>query len=367
MKPYRAAVIGRTGRGNYGHDLDQAWLGLPNVTMVAIADEDAAGREQALRRTGALRGYEDYRQMLSCEQPDFVSVAPRWLDCHAEMMLACIEAGVRGILCEKPFVRTPAEADAVLEAAQRAGTQIAVAHQSRVLPHIHRAREMVRRGDLGQVHTLIGHGKGDHRGGGEDLWVLGTHTLDLMRFLAGDPAWVSACVQVEGREITRSDVYEGGEQVGPIAGDSIWAMYAFPNGITGLYESHRNQGGSGGRFGLEIHGSEGILVIRPGEGFEVRYFPQSYAPTRNPVEWQRLPMPEWESAPRGLAWANQILARDLVAAVEEDRNPISSGADGRWAVEMILGVYAAQLAGSRVSLPLADRRHPLAPESRGRV
>ena len=42
VKTYRAAVIGRTGRGNYGHGLDLAFQKIPNVTVVAVADEDAA-------------------------------------------------------------------------------------------------------------------------------------------------------------------------------------------------------------------------------------------------------------------------------------------------------------------------------------
>ena len=55
---------------------------------------------------------------------------------------------------------------------------------------------------------------------------------------------------------------------------------------------------------------------------------------------------------------NAYLVRDLIAAFEEGREPISSGRDARWAIEMILGVYAAHRHG-RTPLPLADREHPL--------
>jgi hypothetical protein len=37
---YRAAVVGETGRGNYGHGLDLAFAGLPGVEVVAVAGED---------------------------------------------------------------------------------------------------------------------------------------------------------------------------------------------------------------------------------------------------------------------------------------------------------------------------------------
>ena len=46
-KIYRAAAIGRTGRGNYGHGLHLAYKGLENVEFVAVADPDDAGREKA--------------------------------------------------------------------------------------------------------------------------------------------------------------------------------------------------------------------------------------------------------------------------------------------------------------------------------
>ena len=90
---YRVAVIGRTGRGNYGHGLDVVWNAIENSTVVAVADEDVAGRKSAAQRTKAANAYADYRKMLEKERPQIVSVAPRWLDCHRDMVLACAEYG----------------------------------------------------------------------------------------------------------------------------------------------------------------------------------------------------------------------------------------------------------------------------------
>src|SRR5262245_45699803 len=83
--PYRPAVIGRTGRGDYGHGLDVAVLGHPRLRVVAVADEDPAGRAAAARRLGVENAYGDYRAMLAKERPQFVVVAPRWLDGHKDM------------------------------------------------------------------------------------------------------------------------------------------------------------------------------------------------------------------------------------------------------------------------------------------
>src|SRR5690606_32760507 len=77
MKKYRVAVIGRTGRGDYGHDLDTVWLDMPEAEIVAVADESETGRAKAKERLKASAAYADYREMLRKEKPDLVSVAPR--------------------------------------------------------------------------------------------------------------------------------------------------------------------------------------------------------------------------------------------------------------------------------------------------
>src|SRR5436309_13983632 len=114
---YRVAVIGRTGKGNYGHGLDVVWKALDNVRLVAVADENEKGRAAAAQRLGAPNAYADYRQMLDREQPHIVSVAARWLDQHHDMVIACARAGA-SILLEKPFARTLAEADEMVRACE---------------------------------------------------------------------------------------------------------------------------------------------------------------------------------------------------------------------------------------------------------
>src|SRR5262245_58428155 len=103
-KVYRVAVIGRTGKGNYGHGLDVVWKALDNVRLVAVADEDEKGRAAAARRLGVANAYADYREMLEKERPQVVSVADRWLDAHKDMVVACARAGA-SVFLEKPMAR----------------------------------------------------------------------------------------------------------------------------------------------------------------------------------------------------------------------------------------------------------------------
>ena len=56
---FRAAVIGHTGGGDYGHGYDRIFNGLNQVEVVAVADPDAAGARKAAERCGAKRTYAD--------------------------------------------------------------------------------------------------------------------------------------------------------------------------------------------------------------------------------------------------------------------------------------------------------------------
>jgi hypothetical protein len=85
---YRVAIIGHTGRGNYGHDWDLTWNSIPNAEVVAVADPDETGRTRALPRSRGRKGYADYREMLGKERPDIVTICPRWLDQRVAMVTA---------------------------------------------------------------------------------------------------------------------------------------------------------------------------------------------------------------------------------------------------------------------------------------
>jgi len=355
MKNYRVAVIGRTGKGNYGHGLDVVWNDFPNCKVVAVADENEAGGKAAAERLKAPAVYTDYQKMLREEKPDIVSVAPRWIDAHHDMVVASAEAHA-SIFLEKPMCRTPAEADAMIAACERAHVKLVIAHQMRLSPAVAELRDRIGRGDIGQLLELRSRGKEDARAGGEDLMVLGTHAFDLMRVIAGDPQWCFAHVTVAGRDMEMRHVRAGAEGIGPLAGDGLAAMYGFTNGIHGYFGSTRNDDRTGLRWGLDFYGSQGVIQMRAGMDPAV-YALRSNTWTTEKAAWERVPR---RPGAAGQAGANNRLVADLIEAIEHDRNPRSSGYDGRWSLEMILAVYASHRSGARVRLPLEDRRHPLA-------
>jgi len=366
-KKYRAGVIGRTGRGNYGHGLDRVYLEMDEVEIVAVADDNPEGLKEAGKRLGTSNLYSDYQEMLKKEKFDIVSVCPRWVAPHHDMVLAVAEAG-SCVFLEKPMAKTLAEADAMLEACDKAGVTMGVAHQGRMHAAVHYGKKLLQDGAIGTILSAQIRGKEDRRGGGEDLMVLGTHMFDTLRLMLDvDPEWMFAHVSMaDGSPITKADVVEGPEEMGLIAGDHVHALYGFTNGVTATFESRRNQSDSGGRFGFQILGTKGIMSVYNGSQ-QVRiheapfWRPEQDAPVRNVTAEaiEALPPDKRPKIDLQMA-ANVAIVRDVLKAREERREPINSGRDGRWALEMILGVYASHLSDKRVALPLTNREHPLA-------
>jgi predicted dehydrogenase len=356
-KTYRVAVIGQTGRGNYGHDLDVVWLDMPDVAIVAVADEDAEGRARAAERLGAPRAYAGYREMLEREKPELVSVAPHWPACHQEMALACAEEGVRGVLMEKPLASSLAEADAMVAACERTGMKMALCHQTRYNPRVAAAREAIAAGRIGDLLELRARGKEDSRGGGEDMLVLGTHMTDLMRLLAGDPQWCFGRVTENGAPVGGEHVRDVGKGLGPVAGDAVTATYGFAPPLTGHFATHRARDGASARFALHVLGSKGQMLLPAGMGPVYVLEDPAWNPGRSGAAWQTI-----DSRSQGddtLRHGNQLIVRDLIRCIEENEQPLGSIYDGRAALEMILAVYESHGRGAPVALPLTEREHPL--------
>jgi predicted dehydrogenase len=361
---YRVGVIGRTGRGDYGHGIDTVWAEVPETEVVAVADDDKQGLAAKCQALSVERGYADWREMLDKEKPDIVAICPRWIDQHRDMVVEAANRGMH-IYMEKPFVRTLAEADECVAACERTHARLAIAHQTQYSPKLAMVKQLIAEGRIGRVLELRGRGKEDRRGGGEDLWVLGSHVMGLMRAVAGEPLWCQASVTQEGRPIQASDVAEGAEGIGPLAGDAVHAMYGLPDGAVAYFGSMRNMGGGKGRFGLTIYGSTGAIEILSGYLPSVKYLDDpSWSPGRSGAAWQDVssagigqPEPLTDT---GLHGGNVAAVRDLLEAIEGQREPLCGVYEARGIVEMIVAVFESQRVGARVPLPLENRENPLA-------
>lgn len=363
MAKTRVAIIGHTGKGNYGHGLDTIWKQFEDIDVVAVADPDEAGRTAALKRTTAQRPYADYRQMLDKERPEIVAVCPRWTDQHRDMALVCAEFGCH-MFMEKPLCRTMGEADEIIKACEMRHLKLAVAHIARYSPQLLIAKQVIHSGEIGDVLEIRARGKEDARGGSEDLWVLGSHALNIMQFFGGELESCYATLHEKGQRVTNEHVHPGNEGLGPLAGDRVDAMYRFKTGITGYFSSQKAAGGSSNRFGVRVLGSKGLIDIPSGYGRPLSLLKDPlWGSARTSAKWQTISstgidQPETLTA-TDYEGALPVCVRDLRAAIAEDRQPICSMYDARTCIEMILAVFDSHRVGQAVTFPLKNKENAL--------
>ncbi len=277
------------------------------------------------------------------------------------MVINAARAGVKAIYCEKPLARSLDEADRMLVACEDRGVKLAVALQNRVAVTTRTAQRWIAEGKIGRLRAIRGYGKQDRRSGGQDLLVLGTHWLDLMRVFAGDPRWCDARVTVAGRDAIPADLHPAEENAGLVAGDDVVAQYGFDHGVTGTFESTRSDDGGGTPyFRVELCGTGGVIAFWSAlrEPPALNFYPHPFVLPDRPAEWQVTPL-DPIAPPSGVDTRlpeNQLLVRDLLDAVERGREPVCSGRDGRAALEMVLAVYESHFCDDRVTLPLETRQ-----------
>lgn len=345
QRKLRVAVIGHTGRGNYGHGVDTMWLNLPETEVVAVADADAKGLAAAQKKLKLAKGFADYRVMLAESKPDIVAIALRFVDEHRDMALAAIESGARGIYMEKPFCRTLAEADEIVAACELHKVKLALAHRNRYHPALTVAAKDA---GIGELRELRGRGKQDQRGGVQDLWVLGAHVFNLAQFIAGKPVACTAKLLQDDRPVTRADVTEGAEGIGPVAGNELHARFEMENGVPLFFDSVRGAGKKADGFGLQLIGTKGIIDLRVDEDPFARRLP-----SQEPVG------PAGADVLKKVS-SHELAGRDLLAALHEDRAPLCDANAGRVTVEMICAVLESHRCnGQRVTFPLANRQNSL--------
>ena len=197
--------IGLVGAGNIGQRHIMAIDQLAEAELTAFADPSEAAQQQAASR--AIPCYDSAGQMLAeqaraGEALDAVIIATPTERHHADVR-ACITAGCKTLLVEKPIAADDTEAQDIVQQAERADCQILVAHQRRYYPCAAKAKELIESGAIGTLIGVTGQWScrkdtpyyaPDWRrktAAGPVLTNL-IHEIDLLRFICGEIKSVSA-------------------------------------------------------------------------------------------------------------------------------------------------------------------------------
>ena len=356
-RPLTVGVIGHTGQGNYGHGEDAVWLKVPQTKIIAVADADPKGLADAAKRLGGVEAFADYKAMLTKAKPDIAAICTRHIHEHRDMIVAAIEAGVKGIYIEKPFVRTLAEADEIVKLCADKGVRLAIAHRNRYHPVLAIVQKLVAAGEIGELKEVRVCGKQDQRGGGLDLWVLGGHGFNLATLFTGPAISCQATVLVEGRPATKADIKAGDEGVGLIVGDEIHARYETKSGIPLYFDSKKGSWTKGTPFGARLIGTKGVISLQIDEE-PLAVLERDGKKT--PITTAGIGQPEPIKDIKLVNGGHHGAVRDLLAAIADNREPLCGPEAGRETVELTLAVFASFAAGgAKVALPMVSRQHPL--------
>lgn len=242
------------------------------------------------------------------------------------------------------------------------GTKVALAFQTRYSPKLPLIAQLIAAGKIGQVIEFRARGKEDSRGGAEDLIVLGPHLMDLVIALGGYPKWCFGSVLQKGLPIQREDIRAGEEGIPLLAGDEVHAMYHLGSGATAYFDSIRNAGG-GPRFGLWILGSKGAIEMGTNYMPYVYLLPHaSWSQPRYKKEWivvSTAGVGKAETSKAGPHEGNVAAVKDLIEAIEKDRNPKADIAEARLGLEMVAAVFESQRLGAAIRFPMTNRQDPL--------
>jgi predicted dehydrogenase len=177
MKRLRMAVI---GVGHLGKEHARILAGLPQVQLVGVADVNLEQAQNVARRLGT-QAFSDYWPLLNLVDAASI-VVPTSL--HAPVAREFLRRGIP-LLIEKPLVASVAEADELVDLAERNGAVLQVGHIERFNP----AYQELRRRPL-QPHFIRAQRMGPFTGRSTDIGVvfdLMIHDLDLLLDLVGAP------------------------------------------------------------------------------------------------------------------------------------------------------------------------------------
>lgn len=352
---YRVGII---GTGLKGTQHAQAFAEHAAAEVVAGADPYAASLAMFGERFGLASGlYSDYDEMLANEELDIVCpILP--VESNPDAVVAAANAGVRGVLCEKPISATLADADRMVDACRANGVKFGAGDMYRNYQQLWRAREMIGAGEIGEVVAIVNHAPANSGGGCQDLSVI--------RLFAGDAPVEWVVGWSNGKPMDQSlgtvDAFSDHDQ-------ELGGMIRFSTGITAHILDRR-----GPLRGVEVICEHGVFSS---DYRSFRLYKSSHDDRRghhaDMVEVEGLfeESVDWggkdedgydENGWLAMASRQADTAQSMIEALDRDIEPRANGENGRDVLELTIALRESERRNfTPVKVPLEDRTLQIIP------
>ena len=331
MNPVRVAVI---GAGIWGTAHLRAYAQHASAELVAVCDVDEPRAQAVAAEWSVPNVYTSLDDMLAAETLDAVSVATPD-DAHADVVIACAAAGLH-VLCEKPLATTIEQGQAMIAAADQAGTILMVDWHNRWNPPFVEAYRSIRDGEIGEVRYVY-YRLSDTvyvptqmlpwAGESSVMLFLGSHAIDTTCWLLGRQPIRVSCRRQEGvlkaMGVDTADLYLTTLEFADGALAVIENSWILPQSSPALID-HR----------VEILGSDGAIYLNPQHAGAIAKYT-----ARTPAGFPDASLPDMFVTPdvhgRQVGFAVESIYH-FVECVRDGRGPLTSGEDGLFNTRLIL-------------------------------
>ena len=208
--------LGVIGYGYWGPNVVRNFSAQPDCRVVAICDKHPPALAQVASRHPSARVLSDTRELMTSRDIDAVAIVTP-VSTHYELAKQALLHG-KHVFVEKPFTATSAQAEELIELADRKNLQIMVDHTFLFTGAVRKIKELVDEGVLGPLYyydsTRVNLGLFQHDV--NVIWDLGPHDISIVDYLIGlEPEMVAAT---------------GGAHLNGLADMAYITLY-FPNGI----------------------------------------------------------------------------------------------------------------------------------------
>jgi predicted dehydrogenase len=308
------------------------------LDLVAVVNHKQDSMAEFGKRFNITRQYETVEAMLTDGEVDALVVGtPNYL--HASQTIAALDTGVH-VMVEKPMAMNATEAEQMLEAAEKSGSLLMVAHCWRFDPDVLWLKGQSKK--LGKIIRTKGIGVHTHWGpsgwftqrqfaGGGALADMGIHALDTARFLLDDPKPVAVYAKF-GTYYKDFDVDDTGIII--IEWDCGTTSYL----ESGWWQPHAD----GPEAATQLYGIQGF-----GQLFPTKMEIPNAKEERIDVIESGFEFPRKEHCPQSL-YDDQL--KYFVECVEKKKMPIPGGMEGLMNMKVVDAAYESSRMGKVVEI-----------------